>query len=101
MSSGACFGSAARGERALAVPHFEQAIGAEAFVDSQNCVLVDGEVAGQLADRGEAVAGFHGARGAEGRDLVGDLPRDGDGRAFFDSQKHGEPSMKMAVTTVV
>ena len=36
---------------------FEDALGGEAFVGAEDGVLIDGDVAGELADAGEAITG--------------------------------------------
>ena len=87
---------AAGDERPLAVSHFEQPLAAQPFVHAEHGVLIHGQLAGQFADGGEPVAWLDASGGAERRDLVGNLPGDRDGRAFFDSQKHAEIQWEIA-----
>ena len=77
-------------KRPLPVPHFEQPLAAQPFVHAQDGVLIHGQLAGQLANRRQPIARLHAAGRTERRNLVGNLPRDGHRRAFFDSQKHAE-----------
>ena len=95
MGCHAGFGHAAGDEGALPVPHFEQAFAAEPLVHAEDGVLVYGQFAGQLADRGQSFAGLNAAGGAERGDLVGDLTGDGDGGAVFDSEENVEKPLKI------
>ena len=51
-------------EGALPVPHFKQAFAAEPLVDAEDRVLVDRQLASQLANRREPLAGPDAAGGA-------------------------------------
>jgi len=76
-------------EGAFAMAEFQDAFGGEAFVGAEDGVLVDGELAGEFADAGEAVAGLEEGGGAAGADLVDDLAGDGDAGGGFDADEHG------------
>jgi hypothetical protein len=75
-------------EGAVAVAEFEDAFGSEAFVGTEDGILVDGEIASELADGGEAVAGAQVTGGTAGADLVDDLAGDRDAGGCFDADKH-------------
>jgi hypothetical protein len=74
---------------AVAVAAFEQSLGGEAFVNAEDGVLVDGQLAGQGADGGEAVAGLELPAGALGPDLGGNLPGDRHAGGGFDVKLRG------------
>ncbi len=77
-----------RDERPLPLPHLKQPVAAEPLVDAQDRVLIDAEVAGQFANRGQPISRLQTARGAQRGDLPVDLPGDRNGRAFFDAEEH-------------
>ena len=81
-------------KRPLPVPHLEQPLAAQPLVHAQHRVLIDGQLPGQLAHRRQPLAGLQRRRRAERGDLLGNLPRDRHGRAFFDPQKHRENQLK-------
>jgi hypothetical protein len=77
-------------EGPLAVSHFEQPFATESLVNAEDRVLIDGKLACQLTYRWQAITRPDASRRAMGSDLIGDLPRDRNGRAFFDAKKHAK-----------
>jgi hypothetical protein len=72
---------------AIPLPPLEQTFGCQAFINTEDRVLVDEQFFGELADAGQAIPGSERSARAVIANLIGDLPRDGDARGCFDSNK--------------
>lgn len=75
-------------ESALAVAHLQQAVARESLIDAENRVLIDGQLPGQFPHRGEPLTRLKLASGQVRGDLLDNLPRNRNGRAFFNAKEH-------------